>query len=116
MYAPAYAGATVAEAKAKAKASMEKYLASLVQREEEGWSVLAEELKPAYEKHFFSSARPLIPAKRKAKNLPGEHEATFGVAQVPRALSRPLGASLEMLHPPHKDATIQNILSARRPA
>ena len=47
MCAPAYAGAAVAEAKAKAKASAEKYLASLVQREEEGWSVLDEEVKPA---------------------------------------------------------------------
>ena len=48
--------ATVAKAKAKAKVSFEKYLASLVQREEEGWSVLAEEVKPAPEEHFCSSA------------------------------------------------------------
>ena len=47
MYAPAYAGAAVAEAKAKAKASMAKYLASLVKREEEGWTVLAAEVRRA---------------------------------------------------------------------
>ena len=55
MCAPAYAGATVAEA--KPKASMEKYLASLVQREEEGWSVLADEVKQAPDEHFFPPAQ-----------------------------------------------------------
>ena len=69
MYAPAYAGAAVAEAKAKAKASMAKYLASLVKREEEGWTVLAAEVRQAPDERFFSSAdeleqTPLIPAAR----------------------------------------------------
>ena len=50
MYAPAYAGASVAEAKAKAKASMAKYLASLVKKEEEGWTVLAAEVPQADER------------------------------------------------------------------
>ena len=100
MYAPAYAGAAVAEAKAKAKASMAKYLASLVKREEEGWTVLAQ----APDERFFSSAdeleqAPLIPAKRKAEDEPME-DAAVGVAQVPKALTRPPGALLELLNPP----------------
>ena len=93
MYAPAYAGAAVAEAKAKAKASMAKYLASLVKREEEGWTVLAAEVPQAPDERFFSSAdeleqAPLIPAKRKAEDEPME-DAAPGVAQVPKALTRP---------------------------
>ena len=99
MYAPAYAGAAVAEAKAKAKASMAKYLASLVKREEEGWTVLAAEVPQAPDERFFSSAdeleqAPLIPAKRKAEDEPME-DAAPGVAQVPKALTRPPGALLE---------------------
>ena len=99
MYAPAYAGAAVAEAKAKAKASMAKYLASLVKREEEGWTVLAAEVPQAPDERFFSSAdeleqAPLIPAKRKAEDEPME-DAAPGVAQVPKALTRPPGAFLE---------------------
>ena len=94
MYAPAYAGAAVAEA--KAKASMAKYLASLVKREEEGWTVLAAEVSQAPDERFFSSAdeleqAPLIPAKRKAEDEPME-DAAPGVAQVPKALTRPTGA------------------------
>ena len=106
MYAPAYAGAAVAEAKAKAKASMAKYLASLVKREEEGRTVLAAEVPQAPER-FFSSAdeleqAPLIPAKRKAEDEPME-DAAPGVAQVPKALTRPSGAFLELLNPPEED-------------
>ena len=103
MYAPAYAGAAVAEAKAKAKASMAKYLASLVKREEEGWTVLAAEV-PQPDERFFSSAdeleqAPLIPAKRKAEDEMME-DAASGAAQVPKALTRPPGAFLELLNPP----------------
>ena len=107
MYAPAYAGAAVAEAKAKAKASMAKYLASLVKREEEGWTVLAAEVPQAPDERFFSSAdeleqAPLMPAKRKAEDEPME-DAAPGVAQVPKALTRPPGALLELLNPPEED-------------
>ena len=106
MYAPTYAGAAVAEAKAKAKASMAKYLASLVKREEEGWTVLAAEVPQAPDERFFSSADELeqallIPAKRKAEDEPME-DAASGVAQVPKALTRPPGALLELLNPPQK--------------
>ena len=87
MYAPAYAGAAVAEAKAKAKASMAKYLASLVKREEEGWTVLAAEV-PQDE----LEQTPLVPAK----DEPME-DAAPGVAQVPKALTRPPGAFMELL-------------------
>ena len=110
MYAPAYAGAAVAEAKAKAKASMAKYLASLVKREEEGWTVLAAEVPQAPDERFFSSAdeleqAPLIPAKRKAEDEPME-DAPPGVAQVPKALTRPPGALLELLNPPEEDVPV----------
>ena len=95
MYAPAYAGAAVAEAKARAKASMAKYLASLVKREEEGWTVLAAEVPQAPDERFFSSAdeleqAPLIPAKRKAEDELME-DAAPGAAQVPKALTPPRG-------------------------
>ena len=111
MYAPAYAGAAVAEAKAKAKASMAKYLASLVKREEEGWTVLAAEVPQAPDERFFSSAdeldqTPLIPAKRKAEDEPME-DAAPGVAQVPKALTRPPGAFLELLNPPEEDVPME---------
>ena len=111
MYAPAYAGAAVAEAKAKAKASMAKYLASLVKREEEGWTVLAAEVPQAPDERFFSSAdeleqAPLIPAKRKAEDEPME-DAAPGVAQVPKALTRPAGALLELLNPPEEDVPME---------
>ena len=111
MYAPAYAGAAVAEAKAKAKASMAKYLASLVKREEEGWTVLAAEVPQAPDERFFSSAdeleqTPLIPAKRKAEDEPME-DAALGVAQVPKALTRPPGAFLELLNPPEEDVPMR---------
>ena len=66
---------------------------SLVQREEEGWSVLLEEVKPDPEEHFFSSAEleqaPLIPAKRKAEDVPLEDEAG--------ALTRPHPIPLDSL-------------------
>ena len=106
MYAPAYAGAAVAEAKAEAKASMAKYLASLVKREEEGWTVLAAEVPQAPDERFFSSAdeleqAPLIPAKRKAE------DAAPGVAQVPKAL----GAFLELLNPPEEDVPMEELLA-----
>ena len=112
MYAPAYAGAAVAEAKAKAKASMAKYLASLVKREEEGWTVLAAEVP---DERFFSSAdeleqTPLIPAKRKAEDEPTE-DAALGVAQVPKALTRPPGAFLELLNPPEEDVPMEELLA-----
>ena len=114
MYAPAYAGAAVAEAKAKAKASMAKYLASLVKREEEGWTVLAAEVTQAPDERFFSSAdeleqTPLIPAKRKADE-PME-DAALGVAQVPKALTRPPGAFLELLNPPEEDVPMEELLA-----
>ena len=114
MYAPAYAGAAVAEAKAKAKASMAKYLASLVKREEEGWAVLAAEVPQAPDERFFSSAdeleqTPLIPAKRKAEDEP--MEAALGVAQVPKALTRPPGAFLELLNPPEEDVPMEELLA-----
>ena len=113
MYAPAYAGAAVAEAKAKAKASMAKYLASLVKREEEGWTVLAAEVPQAPDERFFSSAdeleqAPLIPAKRKAEDEPMEDP---GVAQVPKALTRPPGAFLELLNPPEEDVPMEELLA-----
>ena len=115
MYAPAYAGAAVAEAKAKAKASMAKYLASLVKREEEGWTVLAAEVPQAPDERFFSSAdeleqAPLIPAKRKAGDEPME-DAAPGVAQVPKALTRPPGALLELLNPPEEDVPMEELLA-----
>ena len=115
MYAPAYAGAAVAEAKAKAKASMAKYLASLVKREEEGWTVLAAEVPQAPDERFFSSAdeleqAPLIPAKRKAEDEPME-DAALGVAQVPKALTRPPGAFLELLNPPEEDVPMEELLA-----
>ena len=115
MYAPAYAGAAVAEAKAKAKASMAKYLASLVKREEEGWTVLAAEVPQAPDKRFFSSAdeleqAPLIPAKRKAEDEPME-DAALGVAQVPKALTRPPWAFLELLNPPEEDVPMEELLA-----
>ena len=115
MYAPAYAGAAVAEAKAKAKASMAKYLASLVKREEEGWTVLAAEVPQAPDERFFSSAdeleqTPLVPAKRKAEDEPME-DAALGVAQVPKALTRPPGAFLELLHPPEEDVPMEELLA-----
>ena len=115
MYAPAYAGAAVAEAKAKAKASMAKYLASLVKREEEGWTVLAAEVPQAPDERFFSSAdeleqAPLIPAKRKAEDEPME-DAAPGVAQVPKALTRPSGAFLELLNPPEEDVPMEELLA-----
>ena len=115
MYAPAYAGAAVAEAKAKAKASMAKYLASLVKREEEGWTVLAAEVPQAPDERFFSSAdeleqAPLIPAKRKAEDEPME-DAALGVAQVPKALTRPAGAFLELLNPPEEDVPMEELLT-----
>ena len=115
MYAPAYAGAAVAEAKAKAKASMAKYLASLVKREEEGWTVLAAEVPQAPDERFFSSAdeleqTPLIPAKRKAEDEPME-DAAFGVAQVPKALTRPAGAFPELLNPPEEDVPMEELLA-----
>ena len=115
MYAPAYAGAAVAEAKAKAKASMAKYLASLVEREEEGWTVLAAEVPQAPDERFFSSAdeleqAPLIPAKRKAEDEPME-DAAPGVAQVPKALTRPPGALLELLNPPEEDVPMEELLA-----
>ena len=115
MYAPAYAGAAVAEAKAKAKASMAKYLASLVKREEEGWTVLAAEVPQAPDERFFSSAdeleqAPLIPAKRKAEDEPME-DAAPGVAQVPKALTRPSGALLELLNPPEEDVPMEELLA-----
>ena len=115
MYAPAYAGAAVAEAKAKAKASMAKYLASLVKREEEGWTVLAAEVPQAPDERFFSSAdeleqAPLIPAKRKAEDEPME-DAAPGVAQVPKALTRPAGALLELLNPPEEDVPMEELLA-----
>ena len=114
MYAPAYAGAAVAEAKAKAKASMAKYLASLVKREEEGWTVLAAEVPQAPDERFFSSAdeleqASLIPAKRKAEDEPME-DAALGVAQVPKALTRPPGAFLELLNPPEEDVPMEELL------
>ena len=115
MYAPAYAGAAVAEAKAKAKASMAKYLASLVKKEEEGWTVLAAEVPQAPDERFFSSAdeleqAPLIPAKRKAE---GElmADSSPGVAQVPKALTRPPGAFLELLNPPEPDIPMEELLA-----
>ena len=115
MYAPAYAGAAVAEAKAKAKASMAKYLASLVKREEEGWTVLAAEVPQAPDERFFSSAdeleqAPLIPAKRKAEDEPME-DVSPGVAQVPKALTRPPGAFLELLNPPEEDVPMEELLA-----
>ena len=115
MYAPAYPGAAVAEAKAKAKASMAKYLASLVKREEEGWTVLAAEVPQAPDERFFSSAdeleqAPLIPAKRKAEDEPME-DAAPGVAQVPKALTRPPGALLELLNPPEEDVPMEELLT-----
>ena len=115
MYAPAYAGAAVAEAKAKAKASMAKYLASLVKREEEGWTVLAAEVPQAPDERFFSSAdeleqAPLIPAKRKAEDEPME-DVSPGVAQVPKALTRLLGAFLELLNPPEEDVPMEELLA-----
>ena len=118
LYAPAYAGAAVAEAKAKAKASMAKYLASLVKREEEGWTVLAAEVPQAPDERFFSSAdeleqAPLIPAKRKAEDEPME-DAAPGVAQVPKALTRPPGALLELLNPPEEDVPMEELLGTRR--
>ena len=56
---------------------MAKCLASLVKREEEGWTVLAAEVPQAPDERFFSSAdeleqAPLIPAKRKAEDEPME--------------------------------------------
>ena len=118
MYAPAYAGAAVAEAKAKAKASMAKYLASLVKREEEGWTVLAAEVPQAPDERFFSSAdeleqAPLIPAKRKAEDGPME-DAAPGVAQVPKALTRPPGAFLELRNPPEEDVPMEELLAKDR--
>ena len=107
--------AAVAEAKAKAKASMAKYLASLVKREEEGWTVLAAEVPQAPDERFFSSAdeleqAPLIPAKRKAEDEPME-DAAPGVAQVPKALTRPPGAFLELLNPPEEDVPMEELLA-----
>ena len=115
MYAPAYAGAAVAEAKAKAKASMAKYLASLVKREEEGWTDLAAEVPQAPDERFFSSAdeleqTPLVPAKRKAEDEPMEDAAPW-VAQVPKALTRPPGAFLELLNPPEEDVPMEELLA-----
>ena len=115
MYAPAYAGATVAEAKAKAKASMAKYLASLVKKEEEGWTVLAAEVPQAPDERFFSSAdeleqAPLIPAKRKAEDELMA-DSSPGVAQVPKALTRPPGAFLELLNPPEPDVPMEELLA-----
>ena len=115
MYAPAYAGAAVAEAKAKAKASMAKYLASLVKREEEGWTVLAAEVPQAPDERFFSSAdeleqAPLIPAKRKAEDEPME-DVSAEVAQVPKALTRPPEAFLELLNPPEEDVPMEELLA-----
>ena len=115
MYAPAYAGAAVAEAKAKAKASMAKYLASLVKREEEGWTVLAAEVPQAPDERFFSSAdeleqTPLVPAKRKAEDERME-DAAPGVAQVPKALTRPPGAFLYLLNPPEEDVPMEELLA-----
>ena len=115
MYAPAYAGAAVAEAKAKAKASMAKYLASLVKREEEGWTVLAAEVPQAPDERFFSSAdeleqTPLIPAKRKAEDELME-DAAPGVAQVPKALTRPPKTFLELLNPPEEDVPMEELLA-----
>ncbi len=115
MYAPAYAGAAVAEAKAKAKASMAKYLASLVKKEEEGWTVLAAEVPQAPDERFFSSAdeleqAPLIPAKRKAEDELMA-DSSPGVAQVPKALTRPPGAFLELLNPPEPDVPMEELLA-----
>ena len=115
MYAPAYAGAAVAEAKAKAKASMAKYLASLVKKEEEGWTVLATEVPQAPDERFFSSAdeleqAPLIPAKRKAEDELMA-DSSPGVAQVPKALTRPPGAFLELLNPPEPDVPMEELLA-----
>ena len=115
MYAPAYAGAAVAEAKAKAKASMAKYLASLVKKEEEGWTVLATEVPQAPDERFFSSAdeleqAPLIPAKRKAEDELMA-DSSPGVAQVPKALTRPPGAFLELLNPPEPDIPMEELLA-----
>ena len=115
MYAPAYAGASVAEAKAKAKASMAKYLASLVKKEEEGWTVLAAEVPQAPDERFFSSAdeleqAPLIPAKRKAEDELMA-DSSPGVAQVPKALTRPPGAFLELLNPPEPDVPMEELLA-----
>ena len=113
MYAPAYAGAAVAEAKAKAKASMAKYLASLVKKEEEGWTVLAAEVPQAPDERFFSSAdeleqAPLIPAKRKAEDELMA-DSSPGVAQVPKALTRPPGAFLELLNCPEPDIPMEEL-------
>ena len=110
MYAPAYAGAAVAEAKAKAKASMAKYLASLVKREEEGWTVLAAEVPQAPDERFFSSADELEQAPLKAEDEPME-DAAPGVAQVPKALTRPPGALLELLNPPEEDVPMEELLA-----
>ena len=113
MYAPAYAGAAVAEAKAKAKASMAKYLASLVKREEEGWTALAAEVPQAPDERFFSSADELEqapPAKGKAEDELME-DAALGVAQVPKALTRPPGAFLELLNPPEEDVPMEELLA-----
>ena len=115
MYAPTYAGATVAEAKAKAKASMAKYLASLVKKEEEGWTVLAAEVPQAPDERFFSSAdeleqAPLIPAKRKAEDELMA-DSSPGVAQVPKALTRPPRAFLELLNPPEPDVPMEELLA-----
>ena len=115
MYAPAYAGAAVAEAKAKAKASMAKYLASLVKREEEGWTVLAAEVPQAPDERFFSSADELEQAPLIPEDEPME-DAAPGVAQVPKALTRPSGALLELLNPPEEDVIMEELLAKREGA
>ena len=67
--------AAVAEAKAKARVSMEKYLASLAQREEEGWSVLAH----GSDEHFFSSTDELeqVPPHFGGTTLDAQEDATM---------------------------------------
>ena len=76
-----------------------------MKREEEGWTVLAAEVPQAPDERFFSSAdeleqAPLIPAKRKAEDEPME-DAAPGVAQVPKALTRP----------PEEDVPIKKLLA-----
>ena len=76
-------------------------------------TVLAAEVPQAPDERFFSSAdeleqAPLIPAKRKAEDEPME-DAALGVAQVPKALTRPPGAFLEL--PPEEDVPMEELLA-----
>ena len=67
------------------------------------------------DERFFSSAdeleqTPLVPAKRKAEDEPME-DAAPGVAQVPKALTRPPGAFMELLNPPEEDVPMEELLA-----